>query len=33
LFFGLTSDLDVVADLDRIAAGIEDHFLQLADAT
>ena len=33
LFFGLTSDLDVVADLDRIAAGIEGHFLQLADAS
>lgn len=33
LFFGLTSDLDVVADLDRIAAGIEGHFLQLAEAT
>jgi hypothetical protein len=31
LFFGLTSDHDVVPDLGRIAAGIEHHFLALAD--
>ncbi len=32
LFFGLTSDRDVVPDLARIAAGIEDHFRLLSDA-
>lgn len=32
LLFGLTSDRDVVPDLARIAAGIEDHFRVLADA-
>jgi WS/DGAT/MGAT family acyltransferase len=32
LFFGLTSDHDVVPDLGRIAAGIEHHFLALSDA-
>ena len=32
LFFGITSDRDVVPDLDRIAEGIERHFLALADA-
>lgn len=33
LCFGLTSDRDVVPDLARIAAGIEDHFRVLADAS
>ena len=32
LFFGITSDRDVVPDLARIAQGIEHHFLVLADA-
>ncbi len=32
LFFGITSDHDVVPDLTRIAQGIEQHFLTLADA-
>jgi WS/DGAT/MGAT family acyltransferase len=30
LFFGITSDRDVVPDLDRVAAGIEHHFGVLA---
>ena len=32
LFFGLTSDRDVMPDLDSIAAGIEDHFHALGAA-
>ena len=32
LFFGITSDRDVVPDLGRIAEGIEHHFRLLADA-
>jgi WS/DGAT/MGAT family acyltransferase len=32
LFFGLTSDRDVVPDLDLLAAGIEQSFVELASA-
>ena len=32
LFFGITSDRDVIADLDDVAASIEREFLALADA-
>jgi diacylglycerol O-acyltransferase / wax synthase len=32
LFFGLTSDRDVVPDLDLVAAGIEKEFLALVNA-